>query len=113
MRTAAMYEAPTIIGTCINCIAPGSLAATLAIIAVGIGLAVKADRRKLVPARNPTSVRLRVQSEIHGPVSSSKCRSNRRMKAASATQIIGKAKHHSILTSGSSKEQSRRASIIA
>jgi hypothetical protein len=57
-----MYEAPTIIGTCINCIAPGSLTATLAIIAVGIDLAVKAERRKLVrvktrPGRIARSVR--------------------------------------------------------
>jgi len=26
-----MFEAPAIIGTCINCIAPGSLSATLAL----------------------------------------------------------------------------------
>jgi hypothetical protein len=30
-----MYEAPTIIGTCINCIAPGSFGATLALILIG------------------------------------------------------------------------------
>jgi len=41
-----MYEAPAIIGTCINCIAPGSLLATLAVIVVGIGIAVTAERRK-------------------------------------------------------------------
>jgi hypothetical protein len=43
---AAMYEAPAIIGTCINCIAPGSLLATLAVIVIGIGIAVMAERRK-------------------------------------------------------------------
>jgi hypothetical protein len=41
-----MYEAPAIIGTCINCIAPGSQLATLAVIVVGIGIAVMAERRK-------------------------------------------------------------------
>jgi hypothetical protein len=30
-----MYEAPAIIGTCINCIAPGSFGATLALILMG------------------------------------------------------------------------------
>jgi hypothetical protein len=29
-----MYEAPSVIGTCINCIAPGNLSATLALIIV-------------------------------------------------------------------------------
>jgi len=43
---AAMLEAPAIIGTCINCIAPGSPVATLAVIVVGIGIAVTAERRK-------------------------------------------------------------------
>jgi hypothetical protein len=36
-----MFEAATIIGSCINCIAPGSLLATLAMIVVGIGIAVR------------------------------------------------------------------------
>jgi hypothetical protein len=40
-----VYE-PTIIGTCINCIAPGSLLATLTVIMVGIGIAVQSERRK-------------------------------------------------------------------
>jgi hypothetical protein len=47
-----MYEVPNVIGTCINCIAPGSLAATLAVIAIGVGLAVQAERRKQVPAKS-------------------------------------------------------------
>jgi hypothetical protein len=42
-----MYEAPAIIGTCLNCIAPGSLSATLAFIVVGAGIALTAERRKL------------------------------------------------------------------
>jgi len=43
-----MYEAPSVIGTCINCIAPGSLSATLALIVIGAGIALTAERRKLV-----------------------------------------------------------------
>jgi hypothetical protein len=42
-----VYEAPAIIGSCINCIAPGSLSATLAVIVVGAGIALAAERRKL------------------------------------------------------------------
>jgi hypothetical protein len=51
-----MYEVPEIIGTCINCIAPGNLLATLTVIAVGIGIAVQSERRK---ASNIQAVRLR------------------------------------------------------
>jgi citrate lyase alpha subunit len=47
-----MYEAPTIIGTCINCIAPGSLGATLALVVIGAGIAVTAERRKLARVRS-------------------------------------------------------------
>lgn len=43
-----MYEAPGIIGTCINCISQGSLSATLAIILAGIAIALIADVGKLV-----------------------------------------------------------------
>jgi hypothetical protein len=43
-----MFEAPAIIGTCINCIAPGSLSATLAFVLIGAGVALTAERRKLV-----------------------------------------------------------------
>ena len=46
-----MYEAPTIIGTCINCIAPGSLSATLALIIIGAGIALTVERRKLARVR--------------------------------------------------------------
>jgi hypothetical protein len=38
-----VHEAPAIIGTCINCIAPGSLSATLALIGIGAGIVLKAD----------------------------------------------------------------------
>jgi hypothetical protein len=52
-----MLEAPTIIGTCINCIAPGNLLATLTVLVVGIGIAVQSERRKapnieVVPLRS-------------------------------------------------------------
>jgi hypothetical protein len=46
-----MYEAPSLIGTCINCIAHGSLSATLALIFIGAGIALTAERRKLVRVR--------------------------------------------------------------
>jgi hypothetical protein len=42
-----MYEAPAIIGTCINCIAPGSLGATLALIVIGATIALAAERRQV------------------------------------------------------------------
>jgi hypothetical protein len=41
-----MYEAPAIIGTCINCIAPGSLLATFALILIGVELAAHFEMRK-------------------------------------------------------------------
>jgi len=47
-----VYEAPTIIGTCINCIAPGSLSATLALIVIGVAFALTAERRKLALVRS-------------------------------------------------------------
>jgi hypothetical protein len=46
-----VYEAPAIIGTCINCIAPGSLSATLALIVIGAGIALTVERRKLARVR--------------------------------------------------------------
>ena len=46
-----MFETPTIVGTCINCIAPGSLSATLALILVGAGIALTAERWKLARVR--------------------------------------------------------------
>jgi hypothetical protein len=47
-------------------------------------------------SKGPTTIE--DQSEIHGPVSFSKCRWKRHMKAATATQMIGKAKNQCILT---------------
>lgn len=46
-----MFET-AIIGTCMSCIAPASLSATIAVIAIGIGLAVQSERRKLVHAKS-------------------------------------------------------------
>jgi hypothetical protein len=48
----AVYEAPAIIGTCINCIAPGSLSATLALIIIGAGIVLTVERRKLARVRS-------------------------------------------------------------
>jgi hypothetical protein len=48
----AVYEAPAIIGTCINCVAPGSLSATLALIVIGAGIALTAERRKTAQVRS-------------------------------------------------------------
>jgi hypothetical protein len=47
----AVYEAPTIIGSCINCIAPASLSATLALIVIGASIALTVERRKLARVR--------------------------------------------------------------
>jgi hypothetical protein len=44
-------EAPAIIGTCINCIAPGNLGATLALIVIA-AMALTAERRKLARVRS-------------------------------------------------------------
>ena len=41
-----MNEAPAIIGTCINCFAPGSLGATLAVVLIGFAVALTAERLK-------------------------------------------------------------------
>jgi hypothetical protein len=46
------FEAPAIIGTCINCVAPGSLGATLALIVIGAGIALTTQRRKLALVRS-------------------------------------------------------------
>jgi len=43
-----MYEAPSVIGTCLNCIAQGNLSVTLALIIIGAGIALTAERRKLM-----------------------------------------------------------------
>jgi hypothetical protein len=45
-----MYEAPSIVGTCINCVAPGSLSATLAFIVIAATVALTVERRKCARA---------------------------------------------------------------
>ena len=47
-----MYEAPAIVGTCINCIAPGSLTATLAVIMVGAIIALIVEQQKSARAKS-------------------------------------------------------------
>jgi hypothetical protein len=47
-----MHEATTIIGTCINCIAPGSLSATVALIVIGASIALMVEQRKLARVRS-------------------------------------------------------------
>ena len=46
-----MHEVPSLMGTCLNCIAPGSLSATLALIVMGAGIALTAERLKLARVR--------------------------------------------------------------
>jgi hypothetical protein len=47
-----MHEATTIIGTCINCIASGSLSATVALIVIGASITLKVEQRKLARVRS-------------------------------------------------------------
>jgi hypothetical protein len=42
-----VYEAPEIIDSCINCIAPGSMSATLALILIGALMVAHLERRKI------------------------------------------------------------------
>jgi S-methylmethionine-dependent homocysteine/selenocysteine methylase len=44
--TAPVGEAFSIVGTCINCTAPASLLATLTVLAIGVALALRAERGK-------------------------------------------------------------------
>jgi hypothetical protein len=46
-----VYEAPEIIGTCINGIAPGSWSATLALILIGALMVAHLERRKSVAVK--------------------------------------------------------------
>ena len=50
-----MYGAPAFVGTCINCIAPGSLSAMFALIIIGASIALTVERRKLARARARSS----------------------------------------------------------
>ncbi|WP_187399227.1 hypothetical protein [Bradyrhizobium paxllaeri] len=42
---APVSDTFSIVGTCINCTAPASLLATMTIIAIGVTLALRAERR--------------------------------------------------------------------
>jgi hypothetical protein len=48
----SVYEAPTIIGTSINCVAPGSLSMTLAVVLIGALMVAYSERRKLLTAKS-------------------------------------------------------------
>ena len=50
LLSGVVYEASAIVGTCINCVAPGSLSATLALVVIGAGIALQ-ERRKLARVR--------------------------------------------------------------
>ena len=49
--TAPVGETFSIVGTCINCTAPASLLATMTIIAIGVALAFRSERRNGVSAK--------------------------------------------------------------
>ena len=86
----------TIIGTCINCITPGSLSATLALILVGAGIALTAERRKTRSGAFRLGTGLNQRIHGPGPVSFSSCLSNRRMKTNPA-QMMGSAISHPMI----------------
>jgi hypothetical protein len=41
-----MNEVPTLVTTCVNCVIPGSLGATLAVILIGLGIALTTEERQ-------------------------------------------------------------------
>jgi hypothetical protein len=47
-----MNEVPTLVTSCVNCVAPGSLGATLVMILIGAGVAWMAERRKFARVRS-------------------------------------------------------------
>jgi hypothetical protein len=49
---APVSETFSIVGTCINCTAPASLLATMTIIAIGVALAFRFERRSGVSAKS-------------------------------------------------------------
>ena len=49
LAAAPVSESFSIVGTCINCTAPASLLATLTVIAIGVALAVRSERRASLP----------------------------------------------------------------
>jgi hypothetical protein len=48
---APVSETFSIVGTCINCIAPASLLATMTIIVIGVALALRSERHNGVSRR--------------------------------------------------------------
>jgi hypothetical protein len=52
VKRCQMNEVPTLVTNCLNCISPGSLSATLAVILIGTGIAWTAERRKLARVRS-------------------------------------------------------------
>lgn len=48
---ASASDAYSIVGTCINCTMPANLVATLAVMLIGVALAVHFERRKLASLR--------------------------------------------------------------
>jgi hypothetical protein len=46
-----VYEAATIVGTCINCVASASLTTTLVVLLIGAGIALRVERRKFCRAK--------------------------------------------------------------
>ena len=48
---APLTESFSIVGTCINCTSPASLLATMTVIAIGVALAFRSERRN-VTSRN-------------------------------------------------------------
>jgi hypothetical protein len=51
MLPTALSEPATIVGSCLNCTTPANLLATLAVVLIGVGLAVHFERRKLTSRR--------------------------------------------------------------
>jgi hypothetical protein len=56
MPPIALSEPATIVGSCLNCTTPANLLATLAVILIGVGLAVRFERRKLTAGRTERAV---------------------------------------------------------
>ncbi len=56
MLPTALSEPATIVGSCLNCTTPANLLATLAVVLIGIGLAVHFERRKLSAVRTGSAV---------------------------------------------------------
>jgi hypothetical protein len=56
-----VFEAPTIVTACINCISPGSLSATLALIVIGASIALTVKRRRFARVRAGTENKSRLE----------------------------------------------------